>query len=113
MGEWSEASVTPPFIIKHDWPATVKTVLYMPPLNNYPLEAAPAGDHQGPENFQTTELPGASPRPKQYTTITGRLITWVHVKHFSTCFIVHTAGKTGRAGFLNSSGDFFWLDFPI
>ena len=100
MGEWSEASVTPPFIIKHDWPATVKTVLYMPPLNNYPLEAAPAGDHQGPENFQTTELPGASPRPKRYPTRTGRLIAKVQIQHWSPGFIIHTTVKHGPSSLL-------------
>ena len=34
----------------------------MPPLKTYPLTAARVGDHQGPELFHMTELPGASPQ---------------------------------------------------
>ena len=53
------APVTTPFILKNDWPNTGKPALYLPPLYNPPLTAAPAGDHQGLEPFQKTELPGA------------------------------------------------------
>ena len=35
-------------------------------LNNYPLMVYPTRDQQCPELFHTTELPGASPRPKHY-----------------------------------------------
>ena len=37
----------------------------------------PSGDHHSAENFQTNELPGAYYRPKNNSTITGRLITKV------------------------------------
>ena len=64
MGAFTDYPVTPPFILKRDWPATVKPTLYLPTLKNYPLTASPSGDHQGPELFQTSELPGATPRPR-------------------------------------------------
>ena len=65
----------------------------MPPLKNYPFTSAPARDHQGPKLFNTTELPGDSHIPKQYPPITGRLITWVNVQHWSPCLIVHKTEK--------------------
>ena len=63
-------------------------------LNNYPLLTEPYGICQGPENFQTTELPGAPPRPKHHPTRTGRVITYVHVQHPPNGFILHTNNKT-------------------
>ena len=75
MGAWTEAPITPPFLLKREWPATGKPAIYISPLNNYPLTVSPDGEHQGPETFQTIELPGEPPRPKQYPQITGRLIT--------------------------------------
>ena len=48
-------------------------------LATSPEELSPYGiPWQGPPGpwvFQTTELPGVSPRPKKYPSITGRLIT--------------------------------------
>ena len=41
----------------------------MPPFNNYPLAVDPAGIYQGPEVFQTTEMPGESLRTKNYSQI--------------------------------------------
>ena len=55
---------------------------------------APARNHQVPENFQTTELPGTSPRHKQYSPRTGRIITEVHIHIWSPDFIVHNNFKT-------------------
>ena len=65
-----------------------------PPLNNCPLTEAPAGDHQGPELFQTTELPGVSPRTKQHPPRNGRLINYMYVQHWSPGFIVHNNCET-------------------
>ena len=56
--------------------------------------AAPTRDHQVPETFQTTEMPGMSPRPNHYPPRTGRLITKVHVQHWSPGFILHNILKT-------------------
>ena len=64
-----------PLYSKSKMPAIEKPALYLNPLNNHPITEAPAGDHQGPEPFQTTELPGASPRPKKHPPIDGRIIT--------------------------------------
>ena len=75
LDAWTDTPVTSTFLIKHDWPATGKPALYMPPIDNDPLMASPAGDHQGPKHFQTTELPGEYPRPKHYSPRTGSLIT--------------------------------------
>ena len=75
MGERTDDNVTPPFILRHDWTATLKPALYLLPLKNYTLTAAPAGYHQVPEPFQTNELPRAPPRPKKYPPRTGRIIT--------------------------------------
>ena len=47
----------------------------LPPLKNYTPTEASDGYHQGSEIFYMNELPGASPRPKQYHPRTGRLIT--------------------------------------
>ena len=77
MGTWTDAPITSPFILGHYWSVTEKPALFRPTMKNYLLTTAPAGDHKGPELFQTTELPGVSPRLKQYTTITGSLITEV------------------------------------
>ena len=63
-------------------------------LNNYTLTASPAGNHQGPEMFQTTELPGVSLKPKKGTPRTWRLITQVYIQHWSTSFILHKPLKT-------------------
>ena len=52
MGECIDASVISPFILNHEWPATGKPALELTPLNNYPLMASPAGDHQVPELFR-------------------------------------------------------------
>ena len=62
----------------------------MLPLKNYSLTTDPAVICQGPALFQTTELPGASPRLKQFFQITERLITYVSVQQSSTGFILHT-----------------------
>ena len=75
MGACTDAPITSHFLLNHELPATGKPALYMPALNSYPLTAAPAGDHHGPKLFQTTELPGDSPIPKQCPPIIGRLIT--------------------------------------
>ena len=75
LGALTDAPATPPFILRHDWPATGKPALYLPHLKNYSLTAAPDGDHQGPELFQTTELTWVSAIPKQYPPRTVRLIT--------------------------------------
>ena len=60
----------------------------------------PSRDHQGPEIFQKTELPGASPRQKQYTSITGRHITSVNIQNRSKGFIIHTTAKKGPSRLL-------------
>ena len=70
----TDTPITLPFFLKHDWPDTRKPALYLTPLQNCPLTAAPAGDHQGLELFQKNEMPGESPRTKHYPPITGRLI---------------------------------------
>ena len=75
MGALKDAPFSSPLLLSHDWPHTGKPALYLPLLNNYPLTAVPVRYHQVPENFQTTELPGESPRLKQYPPRTGRLIT--------------------------------------
>ena len=65
MGAWAGAPVTYHFILNNDWHDTRKPAIYLPTLNNYTLMESPSGEHQVPENFQTTELPGVSPRPKK------------------------------------------------
>ena len=83
-------------------------------LNKYTLTAAPAGDHQENETFQSTELPGLSLRQKQYPPKTGRIITQVYVQHWSPCFILHYLFRTKHMtrSFLELTGDFCWLDSP-
>ena len=57
----------------------------------------PAGIYQVPTFFQTTELPGVYPRPKQYPPITGMLITYVHIQYSSPGFILHKNKETRAA----------------
>ena len=63
---WTDTPVAYPLIVKRDWHVTEISDIYLTPMKNYPLTAAPTGDHQCPETFQTTELPEAFPIPKQY-----------------------------------------------
>ena len=66
----------------------------MTSFNNYPITESPARDNQGYELFQTTEIPGVDPRPKQYPPRTGRLIPHVHVQNSSPGFILYTTNQT-------------------
>ena len=61
MGTLEYAPDTHSFILNHYWPDIGKYALYLPSLKIFLLIAAPAGYHQGPEIFQITEMPGASP----------------------------------------------------
>ena len=75
MSAWTDTPVTSNILIKNYCPDTEKPVLYLSPLNHYLLMAAPSRDHQVPELFHTTELPGVLSRPKQYPLKTGGVIT--------------------------------------
>ena len=74
MVEFIDSPVESPFILKRYWPIIGKTVLYLPSLDNYPLTVAPSGDHQGTEIFQTTEMSGVPPIPKEYPPRTVSVI---------------------------------------
>ena len=63
-------------------------------LRSYPLKKDLATVYQGPENFHMAELPDDPPRPNQYPTRTGKLITYMHIKQPSPSFILNKLLKT-------------------
>ena len=104
--EWYGAPVIPHFILKDDFPETVKPAIYMSPLQICLLTTYNSGVCHIPDFFQATEL------TKKYPTRTGTLITNVHLQNCSPIFTVKKMQKTGQAGFLNSFDKFCWLDLP-
>ena len=81
-----------PFYYQERRPSTGKTPLDMTTLKNTLLKINPAVICQGPEKFQTAELPVAYPITNQYTPITV-LITYVQIKYSSLGFISYTTAK--------------------
>ena len=77
--------------------------------------ASPSGASQVPELLHATELHEAYPRLNYYPSITGRFITYVHIKHSLPGFILQTNYKIkkGCTGFSNPPVDFYWSDSPI
>ena len=61
MVVWKDAPITSPFILGHDWPATLKSALHLPPLNKYLLMIYPYRIWNGFDRFLTTYMHGASP----------------------------------------------------
>ena len=66
----------------------------LPPLMNCLLTTDPVVICQGPEVFQTTELPGASPRPTQHPQRSESLTPYLYIQHSSPGFILHKTNET-------------------
>ena len=110
MGAWKDAPATYPFIIKHDWPDTVKTCTLADSLKELPLYSSPLWGPPRTHDYLENWTEWVVPKTKKYPSITGRLITQVHVKNWSRGFIVHTTTTHRPIRLLEFT---WWLLFVI